>query len=195
MLARLILCLLLFQALLHTAPAAAQLAKLDVAVKRVDSGNMHVFEVVSSGEVHAAPAAVWKILTNYERMPEFVPDLKTTRVLSRSGNRVVLEQYGVARFLFLSRAIQLVVQATEEPMGAIDIELVSGDMKVYNCRWELVPTENGGTRILYTGKLVPKFYVPGMLGSNIIRADILRMMGAVLERLDRPEERAGAARP
>jgi ribosome-associated toxin RatA of RatAB toxin-antitoxin module len=166
----------------------AQLPKLEVSVKRVDVGDMHVFEVVSSGEVNAAPAAVWKILTNYERMPEFVPDLKTTKVLSRSGNRAVIEQYGTARFLFLRRAIQLVVQATEEPISAIDINLVSGDMKVYNCRWELVPTETGGTRILYTGKLVPKFYVPGMLGANIIRADIERMMHAVLERLEKPPE-------
>ena len=138
--------------------------------------------------MNAAPAAVWKILTNYERMPEFVPDLKTTKVLSRSGNRAVIEQYGTARFLFLRRAIQLVVQATEEPISAIDINLVSGDMKVYNCRWELVPTETGGTRILYTGKLVPKFYVPGMLGANIIRSDIERMMHAVLERLEKPPE-------
>ena len=165
----------------------AQLSRLEVSVKRVNVDDLHVFDVVASGEVRAAPAAVWKILTNYERMPEFVPDLKTTKVLSRSGNRAVLEQFGVARFLFLSRSIQLVVQVTEDPISAIDIGLVSGDMKVYNCRWELVPTETGGTRILYTGKLVPKFYVPGMLGANIIRADIERMMQAVLERLEKPE--------
>jgi hypothetical protein len=71
----------------------------------------------------------------------------------------------------------------------IDIHLVTGDMKVYRCRWEIVPVpETGGTRINYSGKMVPKFYVPGMLGSNIVRRDIERMMGAVLERLDRPEE-------
>jgi hypothetical protein len=45
---------------------------------------------------------------------------------------------------------------------------------------------DGGTRIAYSGKLVPKFYVPGMLGANIIRRDIERMMTAVLQRLDRP---------
>ncbi len=61
-------------------------------------------------------------------------------------------------------------------------------MKVYNCRWEMIPVpETGGTRIVYTGKIVPKFYVPGMLGANLIRSDIERMMAAVLERLDRPE--------
>ena len=60
-------------------------------------------------------------------------------------------------------------------------------MRLYVCRWTLVPvTETGGTRIVYSGKLSPKFYVPGMLGVNIIRGDIERMMHAVLERIDRP---------
>ncbi|MES2322189.1 MAG: SRPBCC family protein [Pseudomonadota bacterium] len=173
-------------------PAMAQLPKLEVAVKRVDVGGQHVFEVNASGAVNAPPAAVWKVLTDYDRMAEFVPDMKATRVLSRNGNKAVVEQFGVARFLFFTRSIHLVVSVLEEPISSIDIGLVTGDMKVYSCRWELVPVpETGGTRIVYTGKLVPKFYVPGMLGANIIRSDIERMMKAVLERLDRPADQAG----
>lgn len=188
MIARFLFCFLFSFAM----PAMAQLPKLEVAVKRVDMGEQHVFDVTASGAVNASPAAVWKILTDYDRMAEFVPDLKTTKVLSRSGNKVVVEQYGVARFLFFKRSIHLVVNVLEEPMTSIEIGLVNGDMKVYACRWELVPVpETGGTRILYSGKLVPKFYVPGMLGANIIRSDIERMMKAVLERLDRPADQAG----
>lgn len=170
--------------LLFAMPVLAQPTNPEVAVKRVDSEGQQVFEVVASGTVRAAPAAVWKVMTDYEAMPDFVPDLEKNKVISRAGNRVLIEQAGVARFLFLTRAIELVVQASEEPMTSIDIRLVSGDMKVYTCRWELTPLPDGGTRIAYTGKMVPKFYVPGMLGSNIIRRDIERMMKAVLERLD-----------
>ena len=183
MLARLFLYVLFACAM----PAMAQLPKLEVAVKRIDIEGEHVFEVSATGTVRAPPAAVWRILTNYERMPEFVPDLKATKVLSRNGNRAMLEQFGVARFLFFKRGIHLIVQVTEEHPSYIDISLVSGDMKVYQCRWEIQPTPEGGTRIDYGGKLVPKFYVPGMLGENIIRSDIERMMIAVLERLEQPE--------
>jgi ribosome-associated toxin RatA of RatAB toxin-antitoxin module len=192
MIARVLFCFLFCLLFSFAMPAMAQLPKLEVAVKRVDMGEQHVFDVTASGAVNASPAAVWKILTDYDRMAEFVPDLKTTKVLSRSGNKVVVEQYGVARFLFFKRSIHLVVNVLEEPMTSIEITLVNGDMKVYACRWELVPVpETGGTRILYSGKLVPKFYVPGMLGANIIRSDIERMMKAVLERLDRPADQAG----
>jgi ribosome-associated toxin RatA of RatAB toxin-antitoxin module len=171
--------------LLFALPAMAEPAKPEVAVKRVDSEGEQVFEVTASGTVRASPAAVWKVLTDYEAMPEFVPDLEKTKVISRTGNRVILEQSGVARFLFLSRTINLIVHVAEGPMSSIEIRLVTGDMKVYHCRWEMTPiAETGGTRIGYTGRMVPKFYVPGMLGSNIIRRDIERMMKAVLERLD-----------
>ena len=166
--------------------AMAQPSRPEVAVRRVDAGGMQVFEVIASGAVKAPPAAVWKVLTDYESMPQFVPDLQTTKVLSRTGNRVIIEQSGVARFLFFSRTIHLVVQAAEEPMSSIDISLVNGDMKVYSCRWSLTPLPNGGTRIDYSGKLVPKFYVPGMLGANLIGRDIERMLAAVLQRLDQP---------
>jgi ribosome-associated toxin RatA of RatAB toxin-antitoxin module len=168
-------------------PAAAQRPALEVSVKRVEVDGHDQFEVHASGTVHAVPAVVWRILTNYERHPEFVPDLKRTRVLSRTGNRVMLEQAGQARFLFFKRDIHLVVAVTEEPMSSIDVDLVEGDMKVYDCRWELIPLpDNGGTRIVYSGRMVPRFYVPGVLGSNIIRSDVERMMAAVLAHIDGP---------
>lgn len=181
MYARLLLASMLF----FCDPAMAQSPTPEVAVKRVNANGEQVFEVTASGSVKAPPATVWKVLTDYEGMPEFVPDLNKTKVLSRTGNRAIIEQSGVARFLFLSRTIHLIVQAAEEPMTSIDISLVTGDMKVYSCRWELTALPDGGTRIDYSGKLVPKFYVPGMLGSNLIRRDIERMMSAVLQRLDR----------
>ncbi|EEF24808.1 conserved hypothetical protein [Ricinus communis] len=71
-------------------------------------------------------------------------------------------------------------------MSSIDISLISGDMKHYESRWELVPVpETGGTKIIYHGKLLPNFYVPSLLGSKMVRSDIERMMNAVLARLDR----------
>jgi len=166
-------------------PPKQELPKLDVSVKRLYQDALHMYDVDAIGTVQAPPAAVWKILTNYERMDEFVPDLALCRVLSRTGNEVIIEQFGTAHFLFMSKAIHLIVRATEQPMTSIDIALISGDMKHYESRWELVPIpETGGTRIVYTGKLVPNFYVPGILGTNIIRGDIERMMGAVLARID-----------
>ncbi|MGV7211095.1 SRPBCC family protein [Oxalobacteraceae bacterium A2-2] len=181
------------------APAWAQapkpeLPKLEVSVNRVDVDSQHMFEVNAVGTVAASPPAVWRILTTYERMSEFVPDLESCKVLSRNGNEAIIEQFGVARFLFMSKSIHLIVRATEQPVSSIDIALISGDMKHYESRWELVPVpETGGTKVVYSGKMVPNFYVPGMLGAKMIRHDIERMMAAVLARLDRRD--GDAAKP
>lgn len=183
-------------------PALAQapkpeLPKLEVSVNRVEMDALHMYEVDSTGTVNAPPAIVWRILTDYEHMNEFVPDLSASHVLSRSGNEVIIDQQGTARFLFMSRSIHLIVRATEQPMSSIDITLVSGDMKHYESHWELIPVpETGGTRIVYSGRLVPNFYVPGILGAKLIRGDIERMMGAVLVRLDSKRDvPPGATRP
>jgi len=187
---RLFLCLLMLCTV--AAPAAAQaqmqaprLDRLKVDVKRIEVDGQRMYEVDASGSVQAPLASVWKTLTTYERMNEFVPDLSSCRVLSRNGNEVIIEQQGMARFLFMNHAIHLVVRATETPLTAIDIALISGDMRHYESRWNLYPIpETGGTRIVFSSRLMPGFYVPGMLGTTMIRGDIERMMAAVLTRID-----------
>jgi ribosome-associated toxin RatA of RatAB toxin-antitoxin module len=166
-----------------------ELPKLEVSVNRVELDAQRMYEVDATGTVAAPLTKVWRILTGYERMAEFVPDLESCKVLSRNGNEVIIEQFGVARFLFMSKSIHLIVRATEQPMSSIDISLISGDMKHYESHWELIPVpETGGTKVVYSGRLIPNFYVPGILGSKMIRGDIERMMGAVLARLDRRDE-------
>ena len=163
--------------------------KLEVSVNRVELDTMHMYQVDATGTVAAPLPKVWRILTGYERMAEFVPDMESCKILSRNGNEVILEQFGVARFLFMSKSIHLIVRVTEQPMSSIDISLISGDMKHYESHWELIPVpETGGTKIVYSGKMIPNFYVPGILGAKMIRGDIERMMSAVLARIDRRDE-------
>ncbi len=161
-------------------------ARPEVVVARADVGALTVYAVSASASVSTAPAQVWQVLTDYERMPEFVPDLETASVLAREDNEVLLDQTGLARLLFLSRPIHLVVRVTEQAPTSIDIALVAGDMKYYVCHWELQAlAPSGGTRVLYSGKLAPAFYVPDLLGPAIVRADVERMMAALVARLER----------
>lgn len=158
----------------------------DLAVERVDGADGgKVYQIASSGTVAATRAVAWSVLTDYGHLADFVPDLKSARVISRDGDKVVVEQLGAARFLFFNRDIRLVVQVHERPPDRIDVSLVDGDMKVYHCSWELVALADGGTRVLYRATIAPKFYVPGIVGTPLVRKDIARMMAAVLSRMDR----------
>jgi len=170
-----------------TPASAPQVLELQVdRIDAVDGGKM--YQIESSGTVAASPAAVWRILTDYNHMADYVPDMKSARVVARTGDKVIIEQHGAARLLFFSRDIRLVVQVHEQAPNKIDVSLVDGDMKVYRCRWELTPVAaTGGTRILYSATIEPKFYVPGLVGASLVRKDIAKMMKAVLARLDRTD--------
>lgn len=174
-----------------TAPVAAQpgAPRFELNVERVnDAEGDKVYQITSSGTVAAAPALVWRILTDYNHLADYLPNLKSARVLSRNGDSSIVEQLGTARFLFFSQPIRVVVQAHERAPDRIDVSLIEGDMKVYRATWELSPLAGGaGTRVAYNATIVPKFDVPGIVGTHVVRKDVARMMAAVLLRLDRQE--------
>jgi ribosome-associated toxin RatA of RatAB toxin-antitoxin module len=174
-----------------TSLAAAQpgVPKFDLNVERVnDAEGDKVYQIRSSGTVEATPAAVWRILTDYNHLADYLPNLTSTRVVSRSGDRAIVEQLGTARFLFFSRTIRLLVQVNERAPDRIDIGLIEGDMKVYRASWELSPVAGAtGTRVVYSATIVPKFDVPGIVGTSVVKKDVARMMAAALLRLDRQE--------
>lgn len=171
--------------------AAAQpgVPKFELDVERVDGAEGDkVYQISSSGTVKAAPAVVWRILTDYNHLADYLPNLTSTRVVSRNGDTVIVEQLGTARFLFFSRTIRLLVQVNERAPDRIDIGLVEGDLKVYRASWELSPLAGAaGTRVVYTSTIVPKFDVPGIVGTGVVKKDVARMMAAALLRLDRQD--------
>ena len=185
----LLLCFVL--SVLGTALAAAQpgVPRFDLNVERVnDAEGDKVYQIRSSGTVEATPAAVWRILTDYNHLADYLPNLTSTRVVSRSGDRAIVEQLGTARFLFFSRTIRLLVQVHERAPDRIDIGLIEGDMKVYRASWELSPVAGAtGTRVQYTATIVPKFDVPGIVGTSVVKKDVAKMMAAALLRLERQE--------
>ena len=48
------------------------------------------------------PQFLWSVLTDYENLSLFIPNLASSRLLWRQGNRVGLEQVGRQQFCGLS---------------------------------------------------------------------------------------------
>lgn len=165
-------------------------SRIDVGVQRLRRDGLALYEIRVSGLARATPQASWQVLTGYDRLQEFVPGLLSSKLLSRTGQQAILEQEGVAGFLLLQQTIHLVVRVIEQPFSTLDISLIAGDMKHYASHWELLPAAQGSaTRISYFGSLVPDFFVPPLLGSAIMRADVRKMMTAVVAEIGK---RSGA---
>lgn len=171
--------------------SAAQVSSqpaIDVEVQRSRVDSDTYFDIRASAFTHATPERVWQLLTNYEQQSDYVPNLTAAHVLARSGNEVILEQDGRGGFFFFRRRVHLQVRVVERAPGNIDVTLISGDMKRYSAHWQLAPAgQNGefGTRIDYGGTLEPDFFVPPLIGNAIVKADVQRMLSAVVDQLEK----------
>ncbi len=164
----------------------------DINVVMTHAKGYPVFAVTAKMTANADVARSWKVLTDYDRLAEFVPNLSRSQVSSSEGNERVVTQHGFAQFLFIRQNIDLVLHVTEQPMEAIDIRLVSGNMREYQARWELQavsPLPQAGddlrTRIAYAGIIAPDFYVPTLFGATLMKRDLRNMLNAVRAEMEK----------
>ncbi len=179
--------LLIATVVLLTSPAKAA-PVIDITVTRNRTSEQAYFDIRASGFAHATPERVWQVLTDYERQPDYVPNLLHARILSRNGAEVLLEQDGQSGFFIFHHAIHLQVRVTEKPPSSIEVALVSGDMKRYSARWSISPAEQAGIsgiRLDYTGAIEPDFFVPPLVGNAIVQTDIRKMLEAVIIELEK----------
>lgn len=161
--------------------------RVEVTVERMNKEGQAFFEVHANGFVRATPQDAWQVLTDYDRLHEFVPNLLSSKLISRSSQEAIVEQHGQAGFLFIRRTIHLMVRITEQPFSSIDVVLIAGDMKHYAAHWELVPSQQNsvnGTRIIYSGTMEPDFFVPPLFGRLLMQADVKKMVEATVTRIN-----------
>lgn len=145
-------------------------------------------EVHAERFVRATPERAWQVLTDYERLPQFVANLASSRVISRNGHQLVLEQRGSGGLWFVRRKIHLVLDITEHPFSAIAVRRRSGDMQRYDARWALAPMQRDGcdgTQLRYAAVMQPDFFVPPIVGPALIQAETDQMLRAVLAEIER----------
>lgn len=162
--------------------APAHAAEVAVHVSR--SGD--VFQVDASAEFDGTVARTWQVLTDYGRLAEFVPDLQTSRVVSRDGNQAVVEQKGEARVLFFSYPIDVRLAVTEYPHERVVSRAVSGNFREMQGAYSL---EAGQGRLVlrYKGRMVPDFFIPPLIGTLALRHNVEASFRALVEEIVRQQ--------
>ena len=92
-----------------------------------------------SGEltVPVSPATAWAVLTDYERVPEFVPGMRVSRVLEQSGNTRVVEQQGEMQANNMRMLFMGTLRITEEPTSRLSVQFLSGTFRNMQGQWTL----------------------------------------------------------
>jgi ribosome-associated toxin RatA of RatAB toxin-antitoxin module len=161
---------------------AATAVAADVTVRTARDGV--ALEVEAVADLAVGPGRAWEVLTDYGRFPEFVPDLHESRIVSRDGAQVVVEQRGEARFLFFSYPIQVRLSVTEFPHQRIEARAIAGNFRELSSVYTLEARE-GGVRLRYEGRLAPEFQFP-LFGTYVMRGNVEATFRAMVEEIEKP---------
>ena len=128
----------------------------------------------------------WDVLTGYDQYAEFVPDLDSSRVLTRSGNTAIVEQRGSVGFFLFHFPLQVRLAVTETPFERVSSCATSGNVKEMTGTYELIP-EGNMLRLVYSGRIVPAFQLPPLIGVVAVRRAVEQQFTALVKEIQRRE--------
>lgn len=154
------------------APAAGEPAGGAGVAVREAAG---LYTITARFEVPQGPAVALAVLTDYEQIPRFMPDVRRSLVLERAPGRVVVEQEAIARMMMFSRRIHLRLEVEEDAHGLRFRDASGTSFTHYEGRW-CVAALGSGTAITYELTARPGFDVPGFLLSRLLKRDAVQMI-------------------
>ena len=113
-------------------------------------------------EVLAPPETVFAVITDYASYPDFLPEIESATVLSRSP--------GFARVRFVLRVVKTVcytLDLVEEAPTSVRWTLREGDLRQNAGSWSLEAVQ-GGTRATYSVQVEVGMFVPGAIVSRLV---------------------------
>jgi carbon monoxide dehydrogenase subunit G len=171
-------------------PAGAQELTLET-YRRGDA-----FLVWAETELQVDLRVAWDVLSDYDHMSQFIPGMSASRVLSRSGDTLLVEQKGEFAFFFFRQPIEVKLEIVEVPLSRIVARSIGGGSFLeMTGRYDLEKSDDG-VKITYTGRFVPNFSLPPFLGVVAVRHTAATRFAAIVAEIQRRDALAKAgARP
>jgi carbon monoxide dehydrogenase subunit G len=162
------------------AAAGARATEVSVETTRRDDA----IEIACRAVLAAPLDLVWQTLTDYNRLAEFIPGMRRSRVIERRGALSVIEQSGEARVLFLSFPIEVTLSSLERPPYAIEAVMLKGNLKRMQGVYRIEP--QGGGRMLVTWDgVVEAEGLPPLLGEIVMRGNVEDQFRGMVQEIER----------
>ena len=169
-------------------PGIAAAAEINVqTVRHGDS-----FEVEATAQIDANVAQAWGVLTDYDALPDFIPGLRESRVVSRDGSNVVVDQSGETRLLFFTFPMRVRLTIEEFPYERIVSSAIAGNFKQMNGVYYL-QARNAGVNLRYEGKFTLDFSLPPFIGTLAVRNTVEKRFVAMVAEIERTRSRSSPA--
>jgi carbon monoxide dehydrogenase subunit G len=162
------------------APAVPEQA---VRVERNDSG----FSIDLVMHASASPAVAWAVLTDFDHMAEFIPNLSSSQVVQRGENALQIRQTGHSHWGPLTMHFESLREVTLLPQREIRTHGLSGTVKRVDSSMTL-EAEGSGTLLHYHTEVDPGAWFPPLLGPAKVRQETAAQFSAILQEMERRQE-------
>lgn len=164
--------------------AASVLQAVDVQIEKIAE---RVRQITAQLQIPHSVEKVWKVLTAYEALSDFVPNLSKSRLLEHPKGGIRLEQVGSQKFLNINFCARVVLDVEEYFPKEINFRMVEGDFKDFSGSWQLEPcvlNQGRGTRLCYTVRVWPKRTMPVTLIERRLSHDMRLNLVAIGQRVE-----------
>ena len=154
-------------------------AKPEVRVWRKEGA----VEIEAAMDLRYPSAEVWDVVLDYDSVARYMPNVDSSRVLSRSDDVVRVRRVGGARFIF-RRTYRFELEFEHVAPDSVAFRQVAGDLAGFSGSWTVEPREQG-VHLRYRATLAYGLGAPWFLGGGVLRKNVRKMMPAIQGELAR----------
>ncbi len=160
------------------APPQARITPDDIRFTRTGDG----FRVEATIVAPVPLDIAWQVLTDFEHMARFIPNLERSSVVSRKGNSLLVDQQGKIHFGPFSMVFGSTRDVVLQPMREIRARQITGTARSMDSTMRLQPIAEG-TLLEYRADVVPDSYLPPMFGPGAVRREMADQFAAILSEM------------
>ncbi len=149
--------------------------------------------VTASAEMQVDSRTVWNVISDYNHLAEFIPNIRNSRVVQRDGDRLLVSQTGEFSFLFFRQPVEVMLAVAESAPRQIVARAVGGNLREMEGRYELENLPTGAVRLSYSARLIPEFSVPPFIGKMVVRRVLAKQFTAMVNEILRRDALARTA--
>ena len=87
--------------------------------------------------------SLWNVLTDYDRLNLYIPNLLSSKKIYQNNNNVHLKQIGAQDFLGMKFSAEVTIDLFEEKeLGLLKFSLIKGDFRRFEGSWKIQKIKN-----------------------------------------------------
>ncbi|AZZ36721.1 polyketide cyclase [Bdellovibrio sp. qaytius] len=117
---------------------------------------------------NCTPEEFFKVVADFEKYPEFLPEVKSVKILKNEGHTKEME-YSVS----LVKTFKYKLKSTEKAPTNVDFVFVEGDVfKSMKGSWQIAPEGTDKCKVNYTVEATFGMFVPGPMANTLVSVNL-----------------------